>query len=151
MCTELSTFRFLKKTLVVVYLTVGCVISGCGGNSLPQVSGTVTVDGAPAVGALVIYHPVGQGKIATGVADAQGKYQLVTDAEVGAPTGKYQITVTWPDPKHKQDAGSLLSQASSEPGPDVLKGKFVNKASSGLSAEITASAKELQPIALTTK
>jgi hypothetical protein len=151
MFTDFSTHRFLKKTLVIVYLLTGCIISGCGGNSLTQVSGTVTVDGAPAVGALVIYHPVGQGKIATGVADAQGKYELVTDADVGAPTGKYQITVTWPDPKHKQDAGSLLSQASSEPGPDVLKGKFANKGTSGLSAEIAPGTKELPAIAVKTK
>ncbi|MCU0713621.1 MAG: carboxypeptidase-like regulatory domain-containing protein [Pirellula sp.] len=151
MYTEFPTFRILKKTLVLVYLLAGCAFWGCGGSSLPQLSGTVTVNGTPAVGALVIYHPQGDGKVATGVADAEGKYQLVTDAEVGVTPGKYQVTVTWPDPNHKQEAGSLLSQASSEPGPDVLKGKFAKKEASGLSAEITASTKELQPIALTTK
>ena len=151
MFINLSTFRFLKKTLVIVYLFAGCVLSGCGGNSLTQVSGSITVDGAPAVGALVIYHPVGQGKMATGVADAEGKFQLVTDAEVGAPTGKYQVTVTWPDPKQKQEAGSLLSQASSESGPDVLKGKFARKETSGLSVEIAPGTKELPAIALKTK
>jgi hypothetical protein len=89
--------------------------------------------------------------MATGVADGQGKYQLVTDAEVGAPAGKYQVTVTWPDPNQKQDAGSLLSQASSEPGPDLLKGKFAKKSSSGLNAEIASGAKELPAIAIKSK
>lgn len=151
MFTDFSAFRFFKKTLVIVYLLAGCAILGCGGNSLNQVSGIVTVDGVPAVGALVIYHPAGQGKMATGVADAEGKYQLVTDAEIGAPVGKYQITVSWPDPKHKQEAGSLLSQASSDSAPDVLKGKFARKESSGLSVEIAPGTKELPAIALKTK
>ncbi|MFN7874390.1 MAG: carboxypeptidase-like regulatory domain-containing protein [Pirellula sp.] len=144
-------FLALKNTLRIACLVAGCCILGCGGNSLNQVSGTITVDGAPAVGALVIYHPVGDGKMATGVADGQGKYQLVTDAEVGAPAGKYQVTVTWPDPNQKQDAGSLLSQASSEPGPDLLKGKFAKKSSSGLNAEIASGAKELPAIAIKSK
>jgi hypothetical protein len=151
MFTDLSTFRCVKNLLLVVYLFAGCLFLGCGGNSLTQVTGTITVDGAPAVGALVIYHPVGDGKMATGVADAQGKYQLVTDAEVGAPAGKYQVTVTWPDPKHKQDAGSLLSQGNSESAPDLLKGKFAKKSSSGINAEIASGAKELPAIALKSK
>jgi hypothetical protein len=151
MFTDFSTFRCVKNLLLVVYLFAGCLFLGCGGNSLTQVTGTITVDGAPAVGALVIYHPVGDGKMATGVADAQGKYQLVTDAETGAPAGKYQITVTWPDPNQKQDAGSLLSQASSEPGPDLLKGKFARKNSSGLSADIARDTKELPAIAIKSK
>jgi hypothetical protein len=144
-------FQALNNALRTVCLGAGCFILGCGGNSLTQVSGTITVDGAPAVGALVIYHPVGDGKMATGVADGQGKYQLVTDVEVGAPAGKYQVTVTWPDPKHKQDTGSLLSQGNSESAPDLLKGKFAKKSSSGINAEIASGAKELPAIALKSK
>ncbi len=104
MHTDLSSYGIWKKTLLLVYVLGCCIVSGCGGTSLQQLSGSVTVNGAPAVGALVIYHPLGEGKIATGVADAEGKYQLVTDAEVGVTPGKYQITVTWPDPNHKQEA-----------------------------------------------
>lgn len=144
-------FRTLKNSLRAAYLLAGCFILGCGGNSLTQVSGTITVDGAPATGALVIYHPVGDGKMATGVADGQGKYQLVTDAEVGAPAGKYQVTVTWPDPNQKPDAGSLLSQGNSESAPDLLKGKFAKKSTSGLNAEIAPGTKELPAIAIKSK
>ncbi|XZE18232.1 carboxypeptidase-like regulatory domain-containing protein [Pirellulaceae bacterium SH449] len=151
MYNEFLTLRSWKKTLQIAYLLMGCAVLGCGGTSLNKLTGTVTVDGAPAVGALVIYHPQGDGKMATGVADAEGKYQLVTDAEMGVTPGKYQITLTWPDPNHKQQAGSLLSQAADEPGPDLLKGKFIKKESSGLSAEVTSGLKELPPIAVTTK
>lgn len=151
MYTQYSKPCFLKIRLLLVFLFATCSFLGCGGSSLTKLTGTVTVDGSPAVGALVIYHPQGEGKMATGVADAEGKYQLVTDAEMGVSPGKYQITLTWPDPNQKQEAGSLLSPASSEPGPDLLKGKFIKKESSGLSAEITAGLKELPPIAVTTK
>lgn len=151
MHTDVLSYGLVKKSLLLVYVLGCCIVSGCGGTSLQQLSGSITVNGAPAVGALVIYHPQGAGKIATGVADADGKYQLVTDAEVGVTPGKYQITVTWPDPNHKQEAGSLLSPASSEPGPDVLKGKFARKEASTLSADITTDIKDLPPIAITTK
>lgn len=151
MCTQYSTSRFLKMPLLIAFLFTVCSMLGCGGNSLTKLTGTVTVDGAPAVGALVIYHPQGDGKMATGVANAEGKYELVTDMEMGVKPGKYLITLTWPDPNHKQEAGSLLSPASAEPGPDLLKGKYIKKESSGLSAEITAGLKELPPIAVTTK
>jgi len=82
---------------------------GCGGGSsfkptLAHVTGTVTVDGEPAEGLLVIFEPQADptgsqkstdvGKTSTGVTDAAGKYELsYTDGGKGAIIGKHIVRV----------------------------------------------------------
>src|SRR3954453_17284542 len=87
-------------------LAVGCVLllglAGCGSKNRPvfPVSGQVQVDGRPAPGALVIFHPVGdRGPEAVhplGTVDDQGRFTLTSYTKGdGAPEGEYQVAVRW--------------------------------------------------------
>jgi hypothetical protein len=59
----------------------------------------VLVDGQPAKGALVAFHPVGGAANAirpVGHVDEQGLFRLTSYKQGdGAPAGEYQVTVTW--------------------------------------------------------
>jgi hypothetical protein len=116
---------------------------GCGGPKLVQIRGRVLVDGIPAEGAQLLFHPNDPaGKIASGVADKDGAFTLVSDMDAGVMPGKYTVTVNWPDPAVKPTESQKM-MGTFDGGPDLLKGKYVMKDKSGLSAEITASTKEL--------
>jgi hypothetical protein len=73
------------------------VLLGCGGDNrvavLP-VSGTITVEGKPAEGAIVTFSVPGQTLISVGKTDATGKFQLTTyRANDGAIEGENVVTV----------------------------------------------------------
>jgi hypothetical protein len=130
------------KTLLAwapVLLTAlsACASSGCGDGRAPTfpVSGQVLVNGKPAEGAFVVFHPKDGGEKEKNVprpyatTNAEGKFQLTTyEEEDGAPAGNYRVSVVWrPVPKSRLEAE----------GPDKLKGKYSNPATSGLDAEIS--------------
>jgi hypothetical protein len=74
------------------------LISGCANSDRPKlakVSGTVTLDKMPVEGAAVMFMPVGGGRPAQGLTDAQGKFTLTTfeDGD-GAIIGEHKVTVT---------------------------------------------------------
>ena len=61
-----------------------------------QVSGKVTLDGAPVAGALVVFlreSAQGQGP-STAQSNDEGVYRLVGNAGGGIPAGKYKVAVT---------------------------------------------------------
>ena len=114
--------------------------------------GKITVDGAPAAGAILLFHPVEnkEAPVASGVAESDGSFTLTSSMAEGILPGKYIVTVTWPDPAHKVSEAAKM-RGDAEPGPDLLKGKYVMKSQSGLTAEISSSMKELPPIEIKTK
>ena len=85
-------------------------ISGCADEPVdapPQVdlfpvSGVITRDAEPLASALVIYTPdimgSAQGFGATGVTDAEGRYELEyrsgEEVKAGAPAGKYKVVIS---------------------------------------------------------
>ncbi|MFM8214054.1 MAG: hypothetical protein ACKN82_05360 [Pirellula sp.] len=113
------------------------------------VTGSITVDGKPANGATVIFHPTDkeQKLIPAATTDEGGKFALATSARVGAPVGSYDITVIWPDPSVQPTPAQKL-QGLGEQGPDLLGGKYAKKGETGLKADITSSTKELPPMQL---
>ena len=128
--------------------------TGCGGSSLVQITGKISVDGTPAEGALLLFHPVDnkQAPVATGVADNNGSYTLTSNVEAGITPGKYQVTVSWPEPTAKPKGKEIMMSSNlPEPGLDRLKGRYISKDKSGLSLDITASTRELPPFDLKTK
>ena len=141
---------FLMK-LILANLAI-VVLAGCGGPNLPKVKGNITVDGTPADGAILLFHPVEgkEMKLATGVADSDGTYSLVADMKEGIQPGKYAVSLTWPDPAFKPNEASKM-RGDAEAGPDLLKGRYVMKEKSGLTAEITSTTSELPPFQLKTK
>ncbi|MBR9804015.1 carboxypeptidase regulatory-like domain-containing protein, partial [bacterium] len=73
-------------------------LSGCGGSSdtpdLGSVSGTVTIDGAPASNVTVTFTPVEGGRASTGTTSSSGHYNLVySPSEAGAVLGQHKVTI----------------------------------------------------------
>jgi hypothetical protein len=139
----------LRWIAAILLLTAG--VFGCGkaGPSLVPVKGSVTVDGKPADGAVLIFHPTGgKGTIASAAADSNGAFSITSNGAPGVVTGSYKVTATWPDPAKKP---KVTLGASPEDAPDLLEGRYVSVDKSPTTVEITAATKELPPIALTTK
>jgi hypothetical protein len=81
--------------IVVTLFTLGCSPNAA------QVSGTVTLDGSPLTTGTgtVTFHPAsGQGAIAYGQIDAQGRYKLSTGTNAGLTPGSYVATVVASEP-----------------------------------------------------
>jgi hypothetical protein len=149
----------LKKPLNCIFVTRIAMLAllvllcpGCGGPKRIPVTGSITVDGKPAVGATLLFHPVeaSQTSIGSGNADADGKFSIVSDAEKGLVAGSYIVTVTWPDPAVQPTAAQKMT-GMFDVGPDLLKGRFETKEKSSLKADITNTTKELPPFVLKSK
>lgn len=70
------------------------LLAGCGGQRFGDVTGKVTLDGEPLVGATVEFSPAG-GSPAYGVTDEQGRYKLLFSSEQGgAPVGEHRVRIT---------------------------------------------------------
>jgi len=74
-------------------------LSGCGGADHPplgSVSGTVTMDGDPLVGVMVLFKPE-VGRAAVGTTDEDGHYTTEYTYRVpGAKTGPTTVMMEWP-------------------------------------------------------
>lgn len=142
------------KVRVVLVLSSLLLLAGCGGESsdLVQATGTITVDGKPAAGAGVIYFPstaTDATTVASGAADQNGKYTLMSDVKPGIAPGNYKVSVIWRDPAKQNE--SAMSMGEIKDPPDLLKGRYADPNRSKLTAEVTESTTELPPIELTTK
>jgi len=126
------------------------ISAGCGGPTLPQVTGKVMVDGNPAEGAVLLFHPIGAGTTGSAVADSNGSFSIVYDMNPGIPPGRYQVAISWPDPSVKTSEKDLM-MGNFQSGPDLLKGRYESKDKSGISIEVDATTKELPTIELSTK
>lgn len=119
-----------RPVTLVAAASLSLLAASCGGSGRPKVypvSGTLTVKGAPAAGAFVVFHPRGdQGQRALkpyGQVGADGVFQLTTFAtNDGAPEGEYAVTVVWPAPARPN------SPDPGETGPDRLDGRFKDPA-----------------------
>ena len=125
------------------------LLAGCGSPSdrVPvfPAGGTLTQEGRPAVGAIVILHPADpaaapvkpRGKVGT-----DGSYRLTTyDTGDGAPAGEYVVTVYWPKPPK---AGDPVT----DDGPDILVGKYLRPEQPAARVTVTSGDNRLDPITL---
>jgi hypothetical protein len=85
--------RIRYAVLVVVLLLAA---SGCGGQRLVKLEGTVTLDGQPLDGATVTFSPEGgSGNSASGLTGSDGVFYLTTRTSGdGVAPGSYKVTVT---------------------------------------------------------
>lgn len=125
----------LRRT---AFCAIVVAVIGCGkppgdipSATLLPVTGTINVNGKPASGAHVTFHPVDgtSGVTPSGIVNESGQFQLTTYApEDGAPAGTYRITVSWAE----------LIRGGSEPeyGREKLPIKFQNPDMSGLVCEV---------------
>ena len=99
--------------------------------------------------AAVMFMPAGGGRPATGVTDAQGKYQLQTfNANDGAILGEHRVSVTMPEtgsgPGTKTAQGSISGSSTLSPAPATTGyEKYAKPSDSGLTAQVTRDAKPI--------
>jgi hypothetical protein len=90
----LKSLRMLLPVAILAFFVAGC------GNGLSKVSGRITLDGKPLVGAkdvavtVMFYPESGRGAPAAGLADENGDYYVSTGAKVGLPPGNYVVTLS---------------------------------------------------------
>jgi len=91
--------------LTVLFVPLLFAFSGCGSKfSLSDVSGVVTLNGAPVTGAGVRFTPLSGDRSSSGQTDGDGNYRLIfSPTEVGAITGEHEVLV--------QHSGKLLSKS----------------------------------------
>ena len=95
----------MKYASMLGPVLVTCFLTGCGDDwhaETHPATGTVSVNGEPASGAVVTLYPVNQ-KVDVrnsrpyAIANEQGNFTLKTyEAGDGAPVGEYDVTITWP-------------------------------------------------------
>lgn len=132
-----------------LFLCSTIIFTGCGGRGLVEVSGLVQVNGSPAAGASVMFHPTDdpEGVTAAGTTNAEGRYVLSSGVDLGVLPGIYLVTVSWPDPNVKATEAQMM-MGTAEPGPDLLKGRYSSKQKSELRVEITSSTSEIDTFML---
>lgn len=99
-----------------------------------QVSGEVFLDGKPASGAVVHFHPVdnAEGSAAFATVKEDGSFELSTyGSEDGAEAGKYRITLVWFDETQGEERETIY-------GPDRFGDRYSNPKTSGLNATVRA-------------
>lgn len=109
------------------------------------VQGSLTFNGEPIPGALVVLHPrnAADPKIqpARGNVGSDGKFIVSTyDAADGAAAGEYAVTVEWYRLIHSAD--------SAQPGPNVLPPRYANPQTTDLIVRINEGANDLGVLTL---
>lgn len=110
----------LIRLLLLIPLAV---LVGCGENyNTSQVTGRITLDGAPIAGASVTFQPVegGTGMPAVGMTDDNGEYSVTDmrggDFGSGAVPGDYMVGIQWFAP-----SSTATASATSEDGDDATE------------------------------
>lgn len=91
----MKTFSLGSLLIVAAAISTGCKKSE---EPLVPVTGRVLVDGKPAAGAAIAFHPAdaANGTHPVAQVDANGDFQLTTiRAGDGARPGDYRVTLTW--------------------------------------------------------
>jgi hypothetical protein len=140
----MMSYRSLGLALLFAVVSSGLVGCSPSGPTLYPVTGSVTFDGKPAEGAVVVFQPAagGAGLNPSGTVGADGKFTLSTHPHgAGAPAGDYAVTVTWYPP-----------DARSQDNPkNKLPARYADGSTSGLKATVKPAATELEPFVLSKK
>jgi len=127
----------LRRVATVLLCLAGTVtLASCSDKEYVEVpvypaSGTLTVEGEPAYGAYVTFHPVDDVGMTKGNrpftrVSEDGTFTVTTyDTGDGLPKGNYNVTVTWPEDPEARG-----------PSPDRLNGRYADPESSGLGVTI---------------
>jgi hypothetical protein len=118
--------------------------TSCSGRKpVYPVSGKVLFQGRPAKGAMVKFHPQDGSDTALvprGEVDADGTFRLTTyQQHDGAPAGRYAVTIFWGVPSKGGDEFDRL----------LVPSRYLNPATSGLTAEVPNREIDLPPFQLT--
>ena len=116
------------------------------------VYGKVLAGNQPAVGAMVMFHPlpIESGRFdrirSRGTVELDGSFELTTyNTDDGAPEGEYAVTVYWPG---KRVRPPDPNGEDTDLPPDKLGLRYSNPASTTLRATVTAPETQLEPFNL---
>jgi hypothetical protein len=115
-----------KQTALALALLC-LALGGCGPDrpNMAPVSGVVTYQGQPVVGARVVFHNDLAPRAATGTTDQEGKFRLTTFENFdGAVPGEHVVTIS------KLQADAAVSSASAD-DPSAAYGQGMMAAASG--------------------
>lgn len=147
----MSILRIQRPVLLRCFSTAALLpalvaLVGCGESRVEvfPVSGKVTFQGQPPVGALIVLHPVspaeGASVAPTGAVKKDGTFAITAyEKGDGAPPGEYVATIEWY--KFDEKLGGS--------GPNVLPQDYANAKTSPIKVTIKAGAPtEIPPITL---
>jgi len=100
---------------------------------MTPVEGVVTLDGEVLEGASVLFHPQAGGRPATGLTDAQGKFELKTMEDDGAQVGMSDVSVA---KEKKVETDVELEEGASGKVEFETPVKYANPKLSGLSVDV---------------
>jgi hypothetical protein len=128
----------MKALSLFVLLSMSFAAVGCGPPyKVYPVTGRVTMDGAPLVGATVTLKPVSaDGKPASGTCDKDGNYSVVDlrpEGASGAAAGDYKVGILWYKPS--VDTSKMTSGGSAE-NEKVDDSKAAHKTTSGPKSDL---------------
>lgn len=120
-----------------------------GLEDLQPVSGSVSFQGQPTPGAVVMFFrkddPEAKGLRIAGVVDDDGFFEMSTTVSAGTlpgvQEGSYIVTITWAKPINPDDRDSDM-------GPDLLPEKYKDYKTSNLPVEVVAGDNALDPFEL---
>jgi hypothetical protein len=120
------------QRVVSAVAVLALLVAGCSQSDTVAVTGTVMLNGKPADKAEVMFNPK-QGRLATGVTDAEGRFALSTAKPGdGAMPGEYVVTLAEYYPPDKPPAlpkgGGLL--------PSRFPPKYADPGKSPLTATV---------------
>ena len=137
-----------------VLACIGLVLSSCGAKAGPKevypTKGELFVDGQPATGARLFFHPKqgdSEADWPTGfpraVVDASGKFVVGTYGDSdGCPAGEYNVLVMWP----AVESGTQGVEETES--VDRLQGRYASRETSQLVVTVEAKPTELRRIDL---
>lgn len=88
----------VRSSAIRLTIGFGLALSGCSGGGaadqpkLAAAAGVVRFDSKPVANASVTFYPE-KGPAAVGQTDAEGKFQVKTNGQLGAVVGKHKVTV----------------------------------------------------------
>jgi hypothetical protein len=144
-----TTIAARLPRLIAAGILLG-LIGGCGKTQVERVavapvSGSITFDGKPAPGALIVLHPKGGSTPVAPKARAQveadGTFRFSTyDSGDGVPPGEYVATITWY--QLTRQGGEVKA------GPNVLPPKFANPKTSPWEVRVAEGSASIPPLKL---
>lgn len=145
-------FNWPRIFTVSICFALLITFTGCGDGHLKTfaVTGQVTVNGKPAEGVSLFFHPQGgsdklKRKRPWGETDAAGKYELTSYRRAdGVPAGKYKVTAVWMASRRQNSESN--AQEGSGPTFDRLRGKYAKVSESQIEITIENGGNELSPI-----
>src|SRR4051812_30400474 len=144
--------RFQFVLLAMSFVAADGCSKGKDPNRLPvfPVSGHLSIKGQAPTGAFVVLHPKAgtainpKGEVVRprAVVKPDGSFAFASyDADDGAPSGEYSLTVEWRKIVRSPDGSPVL-------GPNVVSPKYGRPESSPVSIRIAEKSNELAPIFL---